>query len=90
MNFEDAAPKFPKLPKTWAPRRPQPSWDRDFTGSADIMTQAEAGTDKMKTHITEAVAFSEIIMHGMTESERIGMSRAARAEISKAARKNGK
>lgn len=89
-DFSDAVQAFKQLPATWHPRRTQPSWDRDFTGREDMMNQMKARTNTARDHIFEAVAFSEIVMNGMTESERLGMGETARAHIAKESRKNGK
>lgn len=89
-DFSDDAKAFTALPSTWHPRRDQPSWDRDFTGRADMISQFKGRTETARAHISEAVAFSQIIMNGMTENERLGMGETARAHIAKESRKNGK
>lgn len=53
-----------KLPASWHPRRPQPEWDRAFSGSAEINDQFGSGADKARTWALEALAFSDAVREG--------------------------
>lgn len=92
MDFESAAPKYSKLPATWGPRREQPSWDRDFNGKAEIASNSLRRTDKIKQHIVEAVAFSEVIKGGYSDvaDGLAKVGRDSRAILKQHAAKNGK
>ncbi len=86
----DTAKKYASLPKTGGPRREQPAWDRGFSGRAELKVNLDGRTDKMKNHIVEAVAFSDVIKGGYTPEELAEAGKAARHFIAKEARKNGK
>ena len=65
-DFSDKAflDKIQGLPASWAPRREQPEWDRDFDGAMDFKTQLKAKTDKVGDWFRIAVAFSDVVKSG--------------------------
>ncbi len=86
-NFPEG---FKGIPASWEPRRPQPSWDRTFTGKADIVANFKGKTDKWNTWMREAAAFSMVLKEGLTEQELKDFGVYARAEVAKTKRLNGK
>jgi hypothetical protein len=56
--------KIQGLPASWAPRREQPEWDRDFDGAMDFKAQLSARTDKVGDWFRIAVAFSDVVKGG--------------------------
>jgi hypothetical protein len=59
------------LPSSWQPRRPQPEWDRAFSGRAHIESAFGAGTDAARTWAVEALAFSETLIRGYDGLENV-------------------
>lgn len=78
------------IPQSWTPARPQPAWDRTWATHEQMAASWKAKDDSARQWAREAVAFSEVITHGMTDAERRAMAKRARTEIAKDARKNGK
>lgn len=76
MSFKDMLKAFANdLPETWSPRREQPSWDRDFTGRADIQSQFSTGSDKARDWLAFALTFSAVLTdgyEGLPEVRKVG------------------
>lgn len=92
MDASEAKKILSALPASWGPRREQPSWDRDFSGSAEIQSNLQAFTDKMQNWLREANAFSQVIQGGYSDDKdglaKVG--RDSRAILKQHAAKNGK
>lgn len=64
QTFEELFAGVKNLPGSWNPRRPQPEWDRDFHGRADITSHFGAKSDKAKEWMAFALTFSAALIDG--------------------------